>query len=133
MTAAQMSDGDVGALMGRLWAAADRAGVSREAVSFEWPECHKPRCQATHGSPDTAMVYMKLAIMAEIQRELRFRSTTRPDAAPEEFSPEEAAAFHLAILLRTHNVRDEGTYIRAAERIVEAFPELVPALAGVTS
>ena len=112
------------------FAAADNAGVSREAVSFEWPECHKPKCQASHGSPDTAMLYMKLAIMAEIKRELQFRSTSRPDFAPEEDSPEDAAALNLAILLRNHNVHDEGTFIRAAERIVEAFPELVPALAN---
>jgi hypothetical protein len=121
---------DVEALMGRLWAAADNAGVSREAVEFEWPECHKPKCQGTHGRPDVAMFYMKRAIMAEIESELRDRLTTRPDHAPETDSPERAAALNLAILLRNHNVRDEGTFIRAAERIVEAYPELVSVLSG---
>lgn len=123
-------DGDVKALMGRLWAAADNAGVSREAVEFEWPECHKPKCQGSHGLPDVAMSYMKRAIMAEIEAELRHRLTTRPDHAPDTDSPERAAAFNLAILLRNHNVHDEGTFIRAAKRIVEAYPELVPALSG---
>ena len=124
-------DGDVKALMGRLWAAADNAGVSRSAVEFEWPECHKPKCQVPHGRPDIAMSYMKRAIMAEIAAELRYRSTTRPDRAPDENSPAQAAAFNLAILLRTHNVHDEGTFARAAERIVEAYPELIPVLSAV--
>lgn len=124
-------DGEAKALMGRLWAAADNAGVSREAVEFEWPECHKPKCQSSHGLPDVAMSYMKRAIMAEIEAELRYRVTSRPDdRAPETDTPERAAAFHLAILLRNHNVRDEGTFIRAAERIVEAYPELVPVFSG---
>lgn len=124
-------DADVKALLGRLWAAADNAGVSREAVEFEWPECHKPKCQSSHGLPDVAMSYMKRAIMAEIEAELCYRVTSRPDdRAPETDTPERAAAFHLAILLRNHNVRDEGTFIRAAERIVEAYPELVPVFSG---
>lgn len=122
--------GDVKALMGRLWAAANNAGVSREAVEFEWPECHKPRCQGSHGLPDVAMSYMKRAIMAEIEKELRYRLTTRPDHAPDTDSPEQAAALNLAILLGNHNVHEEGTFIRAAERIVEAYPELVPVLSG---
>lgn len=126
----EFSGEEAKALMGRLWAAADNAGVSRESVEFEWPECHKPKCHARHGSPDTAMLYMKLAIMAEIDREVRYRLTSRPEHAPDTDSPEQAAAFHLAILLRTHNVYDEGTFIRAAERIVEAYPELVPTLAA---
>lgn len=120
------------ALMGRLWAAADVAGVSREAVEFEWPECHKEKCNARHGSPDTAMLYMKLAIMAEVEREVRYRGTSRPEHAPDTDSPHQAAAFHLAILLRTHNVHDAGTFIRAAERIVEAYPELVPVFSAKT-
>lgn len=128
----EFSDDAAKALMGRLWAAADNAGVSREAVEFEWPECHKPKCNARHGSPDTAMLYMKLAIMAEIDREVRYRLTSRPERAPDSDSPERAAAFHLAILLRTHNVHDEGTFIRAAERIVEAYPELVPIFSAKT-
>lgn len=126
----EFSGDEAKALMGRLWAAADAAGVSREAVEFEWPECHKAKCNARHGSPDTAMLYMKLAIMAEIEREVRYRSTSRPEHAPDTDSPQQAAAFHLAILLRTHNVHDEGTFIRAAERIIEAYPELVPVLSA---
>nr|WP_278101182.1 hypothetical protein [Microbacterium proteolyticum] len=123
-------DSDVKALMGRLWAAADNAGISREAVEFEWPECHKPKCQGSHGMPDVAMSYMKRAIMAEIEAELRYRTTTRPDHAPDSDSPEQAAQLNLAILLSKHNVHDEGTFARAADRIIEAYPELVPVFSG---
>lgn len=122
---ADLSEDEARALMGRLWAATDNAAVSREAVEFEWPECHRPKCQGRHGSPDSAMHHMKSAIMREIENELLYRHTSRPDRAPDEDGPVEAAAFNLAILLSNHRVADAGTYIRAAERIIEAYPELV--------
>lgn len=128
----ELSEAEVKSLVGRIWAAADNAGVSRAVVELEWPECHKPKCQARHGSPDTAMLYLKQAIVREIESELRHRVTSRPDdIAPESDADAQAAALHLAVLLRTHNVHDAGTFIRAAERMVEAFPELVPVFAGV--
>lgn len=118
------------ALIRRVAAAAHRAGVSRAEVELEWPECHKPRCQHRHGSPEIAMGYMAHQIIEAIELELRYESTTRPDIAEPDDSPEEAAIYALAVLMNTYNVRHAGTFARAARMIIEAYPALIPALAG---
>lgn len=112
----------------RIRAAALTATVSRSAVDFEWPECHAKKCQHRHGSADQALSIMAHAITEAIDNELRFETTTRPDVADPEDTPEEAAVLALAVLLRTYNVRDAGTYARAARLIVDAYPALIDVL-----
>lgn len=118
------------ALIRRIVAAAADAGVSRAGVELEWPECHKPKCQHRHGSPDIAMGYMKHQIIQAIESELRFEATTRPDLSHPGDTPEEAAAFTLGVLMSRYRVAKTGTYAKAARLIVEAYPELVPALSA---
>lgn len=120
------------ALIRRIVAAVDAAGVSREAVEFEWPECHKPKCQHRHGDPDAAMGHMKHQIIEAVKDELGYEKTTRPDLFNPEDSPEETAAFNLAVLLHRYRVAKTGTFAKAARLIVDAYPEIVPALSDVT-
>lgn len=119
------------ALIDRIIAAVDGAGVSREAVEFEWPECHKPKCQHRHGSPDVAMGHMKHQIIEAVKLELQYETTTRPDVSVDGDTPEQAAAFTLGVLLGRYRVAKTGTYARAARLIVDAYPGIVPVLAGV--
>lgn len=121
------------ALIRRIDAAIGSAGVSREAVEFDWPQCHRKNCPHRHGRPDAAFMTMKIQIMDAVRSELRWETTTRPDVADDNDSPEEAAAVTLAVLLGRYNVHDAGTYIKAAQLIVEAYPGLVPVLAGEAS
>lgn len=119
------------ALMDRIIAAVDEAGVSRAAVEGEWPECHKPRCQGHHGSPDVAMSYMKHQIIEAVKLELRYEATTRPDVSRTGDTPEQTAAFTLGVLLHQYRPDVTGTYAKTAQLIVDAYPGIVPALAGV--
>lgn len=122
---------DVEALQRRVLAAIWAADVSREAIEFDWPECHRPRCAGRHGSPDSAFGLMKSRIAGAVEDELRFRMLTRPDVAVDGDSPEDAAALTLAVLLARYQVRDAGTFAKAARLIVDAYPGLVPVLAGI--
>ena len=116
-------------LIRRIRAASYSAGVRREAVLFDWPECHKPKCSRDHGSVDSAMGHMQHAIVESIVGELRWELTTRPDVGEDGDSPETVAVYTLSELLRRYNVRDTSTFVNAAHLIVEAYPEIVPALA----
>lgn len=116
------------ALHRRILAAAWSAGVRRSTVEFDWPECHKPKCRHHHGEIDAAFGHMRSAIVTAIENEMRYRATTRPEFSVPGDSPEETAALNLAILLKTYNVHDAGTYINAARLLVDAHPELVAAL-----
>lgn len=121
------------ALMDRIIAAVDEAGVSRAAVEGEWPECHKPRCQGHHGSPDVAMSYMKHQIIEAVKLELRYEATTRPDVSRTGDTPEQTAAFTLGVLLHQYRPDVTGTYAKAAQLIVDAYPGIIPALSGVVA
>ncbi|MEW1990740.1 hypothetical protein [Microbacterium sp. NPDC078849] len=118
------------ALIDRIVAAVAGAGVSRAIVEHDWPECHKAKCQARHGDPDTAMWHMKHQIIEAVKLELRYEATTRPDVAVDGDTPEEAAALTLGVLLHRYRPEVSGTYAKAAQLIVDAYPEIVPALAG---
>lgn len=117
-----------GALVRRIEAAIGNAGVSRAAVEFDWPECHRKNCQGRHGSPDSAFATMKIQVMQAVRLELNYHTTTRPDVAESGDSPEEIAIYTLATLLNRYNVHDAGTFVKAARLIVEAYPALVPVL-----
>jgi len=117
-------------LIRRIEAAVSHASVSRSAVDFDWPECHKRGCQGRHGSVDSAFGTMKIQVMRAVRSELQFEMTTRPDVADPEDTPEQVAVYALATLLHRYNVHDAGTYIKAAQLMVDAYPELVIALKG---
>jgi hypothetical protein len=126
-----MSDVD-DALARRIQAAIWNTGVDRFAFEETWPECHRAKCQHRHPSPDEGFKMAVGRVAESVAMELRYHSTTRPDVAEPGDSPEDAATYTLAELLRRYNVHDAGTYVRAARLIVEAYPGLVPAL-GNTS
>lgn len=129
-----MSGRDVeDALMARITAAVASAGVSREAVEFEWPECHKARCSGRHGDPDTAMGHMKHQIIEAVKLELEYEATTRPEVSMPENTPAENAAFTLGVLLHQYRPHVTGTYAKTARLIIDAYPEIVPALSGGAS
>jgi len=114
----------------RAVAAVYAAGVAREAIEFEWPECHKDKCQARHGSPDAAFGHMKAALSRALRAELESRATTRPDVAEEDDSSQEVAIYTLAALLHRYRPELTSTYVQAARLIVDAYPGMVSALAG---
>lgn len=116
------------ALVRRIEAAIGNAGVSRVAVEFDWPECHRKNCPHRHGSPDSAFATMKIQVMQEVRNELNYHTTTRPDVAQPGDSPEEIAIYTLAALLHRYNVHDAGTFLQGARLIVEAYPAIVLAL-----
>ena len=120
------------ALIDRIVAAVAEAGVSRAVVMHDWPECHKAKCQARHGDPDLAMGHMKHQIVEAVKLELRYEATTRPDARVDGDTPAEAAAFTLGVLLHRYRPHVTGTYAKAARLIVDAYPQIIPALSGVT-
>ncbi len=104
------------------------AGVSRAAVEFEWPECHKNRCQGKHGSVDAALGIMKHSIVDAIKAELRARATSAPDVAEDSDSPSEAAKYTLAALLSTF-ARAGATHVASAALMLDAYPDLATVLA----
>jgi len=116
------------ALIRRIEAAISAATVRRSAVEFDWPECHKSKCQGRHGSVDSAFGTMKSQVMSAVRSELMHEVTTRPDIAEPGDTPEQTAVYTLAILLSRYNVRDAGTFVKAAQLIIDAYPALVPAL-----
>jgi hypothetical protein len=116
------------ALIRRIEAAVAVASVQRSAVEFDWPECHKRGCQGRHGDVDSAFGTMKIQVMRAVRAELQYELTTRPDIADEDDTPEQSAVYTLAMLLHRYNVHDAGTFVKAAQLIVDAYPGLVPAL-----
>ncbi|WP_371031251.1 hypothetical protein [Pseudoclavibacter sp. JSM 162008] len=127
-----MSDREVPIeLRRRIIAAVYAAGASREAVEFEWPECHTARCSLGHPGPDAAFGIMKHQIAAYVENELRFESTTRPDLGDveEHGSERELAELTLGVLLMKF-ARTASSYANAAALILDAYPDLVPVLAA---
>jgi hypothetical protein len=120
------------ALIRRVEAAIADAGVSRSAVQHDWPDCHRKNCQYRHPDPDSAFTTMKLQIMRAVRDELQARSTTRPDVADDDDSPEQVAVYTLATLLHRYHVNSAGTFVKAAQLIVDAYPQIIPALADAT-
>lgn len=116
------------ALIRRFEAAVSDASVSRSAVEFDWPECHKVRCQHRHGSVDSAFGTMKIQIMRAVRSELQYEMTTRPDLADADDTPEQTAVYTLATLLDRYNVNKTSTYVNAAQLIIEAYPGIVGVL-----
>lgn len=121
------------ALLRRIDAAIWATTVSRSAVDFEWPECHKRGCRGRHGDPDAAMRIVQHQIAEFVRSELLCETTTRPDVSgPDtEGDPESLAVFTLAYLLNTYNVHDAGSFVRASRLLVDAYPALVPVLAAI--
>jgi hypothetical protein len=68
----------------RIKAAIYAASVSRSAVEFMWPECHKPRCNSHHhDSPDEAFGLMTDRIADSVYVELLCKAVTEPDLGDE--------------------------------------------------
>lgn len=116
------------AVIRRIEAAISDAGVSRSAVEFDWPECHRKGCQGRHGDVDAAFTTMKIQIMRGVRSELMHEVTTRPDISEPGDTEEQTAVYTLATLLSRYNVRDTGTFVKAAQLIVDAYPALIPVL-----
>lgn len=116
------------ALIRRIEAAISAAAVSRSAVEFDWPECHRKGCQGRHGSVDSAFGTMKIQIMRAVRSELMHEVTTRPDIAEDGDTPEQTAVYTLAHLMHVYRVSETSTYVKAAQLIVDAYPGLIPAL-----
>lgn len=116
------------AMIRRIEAAVSDANVSRSAVEFDWPECHRKGCQGRHGSVDSAFTTMKIQVMRSVRNELEFETTTRPDIAERGDSREQTAVYTLATLLNRYNVHDAGTFVKAAQLIVDAYPALADVL-----
>lgn len=121
------------ALVDRIIAAIADAGVSRAIVEHDWPECHKRNCQARHGDVDTAMGHMKHQIIDAVKGELGYETTTRPDVRVDGDTPEQAAVLTLGVLLHQYRPEIAGTYAKAAELIVNAYPGIIPALSDAPS
>lgn len=115
-------------LIRRIEAAVSDAKVSRSAVEFDWPECHAKRCSGRHGNVDAAFGTMKIQVMRAIRAELQYELTTRPDFSDPEDTAEQTAVYTLAVLMDRYNVSKTSTYVKAAQLIVDAYPELIPAL-----
>jgi hypothetical protein len=116
------------ALIRRIEATIGAAAVSRSAVEFEWPECHRKGCQGRHGNVDQAFGIMKHKIMDEVRSELMCEVTTRPSIGEDGDTPEQVAVYTLAVLMNRYNVNKTSTYVNAAQLIVDAYPALIPVL-----
>lgn len=117
------------ALIRRIEVTIGAATVSRSAVEFEWPECHRKGCQGRHGSVDQAFGIMKRKIMDEVRSELMCEVTTRPDIGEDGDTPEQVAVYTLTVLMDRYNVNKTSTYVKAAQLMVDAYPALIQALA----
>lgn len=116
------------ALIRRIEAAISDAKVSREAVEFDWPECHRKGCQHRHGNVDSAFHTMKIQVMRAVESELACEVTTRPDIHEDGETPEQKAVYLLAYLMHTYRVQKTSTFVNAAQLMVDAYPALIDAL-----
>jgi hypothetical protein len=116
------------ALIRRVEVAISAASVRRSAVEFDWPECHRKGCSGRHGDVDSAFGTMKSRIMQAVRSELMHEVTTRPDIAEPGDTTEQNAIYTLATLLSRYKVNDAGTFVKAAQLIVDAYPAIIPAL-----
>lgn len=71
---------------------------------------------------------MKIQVMRALRSELMHEVTTRPDIAEPGDTEERNAVYTLATLLSRYNVREAGTFVKAAQLIIDAYPTLIPAL-----
>lgn len=71
---------------------------------------------------------MKIQVMRAVRSELAYEVTTRPDVAEPEDTQEQNAVYTLATLLSRYKVHDAGTFVKAAQLIIDAYPALIPAL-----
>lgn len=117
-------------LIRRIEAAISNATASRSVIEFDWPECHRKGCQDRHGDVDSAFHNMKTQIVESVRDELRYEMTTRPDVADEGDTPEQEAVYALAVLMNRYNVHHAGTFVKAAQLMVEAYPKLIGALSA---
>lgn len=108
----------------RIEAAISTATVRRSDVEFDWPECHAKRCAGRHGSVDAAFGTMKSQVMSAVRSELMHEMTTRPDIAEPGDAQEQNAVYTLATLMNRYNVHDAGTFVKAAQLMVDAYPAL---------
>lgn len=115
-------------LLRRVEAAVSTASARRSLIDFDWPECHRKNCHYRHGDVDSAFSNMKAAILESVRNELLYELTTRPDITEEGDTPEQEAVYALAALMNTYNVHHAGTFVKAAQLIVDAYPKLVQAL-----
>lgn len=115
-----------GPLGRRIEAAIDNAAARRSLIEFDWPECHRKGCQYRHGDVDSAFSEMKAQIIKSVRDELLYEFTTRPDIDGE--TPERNAIYTLAILMNRYNVHHAGTFVKAAQLMVDAYPQLIQAL-----
>lgn len=118
------------ALIRRIEAAISAARVSRAAVEFDWPECHRKGCQHRHGDVDSAFHTMKIQVMRAVESELAYEVTTRPNIHEDGDTPEQKAVYLLAVLMSTYNVHRTSTFVNAAQLMVDAYPALIGALAA---
>lgn len=121
-----LTEEDSRALDRRITAAIYNTSIGRAELQFELPECHKAKCQSSHPDGSAALSMMMRAISENVRREVLYRTVTMPDVADED--DPERAVLTLAALLSTYNVHDAGTYIRAAQLIIDAYPLIGAAL-----
>lgn len=112
----------------RVEAAISNAAARRSLIEFNWPECHRKNCQYRHGDVDAAYVDMKAQVIESVRNELKYETTTRPDVSDDGDTPEQNAVYALAVLMNTYNVHRAGTFVKAAQLIVDAHPKLIEAL-----
>lgn len=115
------------AIAERVISAIYAAGVHRAVINEVWPECHRAKCQHRHPTPDEAFSMMKHQIAEMIKLELGYRRVSRPEFDGSDYTATEQAEITLGVLMDTYFTKS-GRFIRAAEMILEAYPEMVAVL-----
>lgn len=113
----------------RIEVAIETATARRSIIEFDWPECHRQKCAATHGDVDIAFHEMKTAIINAVRAELAYEATTRPDVSIYTGTKREAAELTMATLLHAYRANKTSTYMRAANLMIDAYPELIQVFA----
>lgn len=116
------------ALIRRVVAAVEHSASRRSLIEEDWPECHRKGCQGRHGNADAAFGNMKARIIEDVQNELRYEMTTRPNVFQDEATREQRAIYTLALLMSTYSVNRTSTFVKAAHLMVDAYPKLIEAL-----
>ena len=117
------------AIIQRVEATIERAAAVRSLIEHNWPECHIRNCKRQHADADIAFHEMKTAILSAVRAELAYELTTRPDVANDNETPRETAQRTLAALLHTYRADKTSTYMRAANLMIDAYPELIQVFA----
>lgn len=58
--------------------------ISREAVEFEWPDCHRKNCGHRHGNPNEAFRHIIDKVAETVYVELLCRNISDPPAEDDE-------------------------------------------------